>query len=178
MRTLGLNFVSRRRHLSPVAAASVLAGLVVLGSIGMDYLDTRETLVRAEASLERLQRGQRTGTAARATGVDVSRVQPSEALEADRVMAQLQLPWGKLLDVLETETTPAIELLSLDAQGSARTLQLVGEAPGMGDVLAYVRRLRGAALLDEVVLSGHEGRTAGAAPSVRFTLDIRWGMQR
>jgi hypothetical protein len=78
--------------------------------------------------------------------------------------------------VLEAETTPSIALLSVDAQGTAGTLQVVGEAPAMGDILAYVRRLRGAALVREVALSAHEERTVGAARSVRFTLDIRWAV--
>lgn len=175
MRTLELNFARRRPRVSLVGAVAALAGLLMLCAAGMDYLETHATLVRAEASVERLQRGQRSGVA-RATGTDQPRVPPSDALEAARVMAQLQLPWGMLLDVLEAETTPAIALLSVDAQGAAGTLQVIGEAAAMGEILAYVRRLRGAALVREVALSGHEERMAGTVRSVRFTLDLRWAV--
>ena len=175
MRILGLNFVRHRPRISPVGALSALVGALMLGAAGLDYLETRAALVRAEASLERLQRGQRPA-AARTSGTDQPRLSPPDVLEADRVMAQLQLPWGRLLDVLEAETTPSIALLSVDAQGTAGTLQVMGEAPAMGDILAYVRRLRGAALVRELALSGHEERTVGAARSVRFTLDVRWAV--
>ena len=90
-------------------------------------------------------------------------------------MAQLLLPWGPLLDVLEARTGPAIALLSLDVQGAGRTLRVTGEARAMADVLDYVRALRGAGPIAEVALSGHEARMADAAQSIRFTLDIRWG---
>jgi hypothetical protein len=169
VRALGINFVAARRPVSLVAAIAALAGLLLLGAIGMDYLDTRDALSRAEKSLERLQRGART-TTARAPVAPAA-----DSIAAERAMAQLLLPWGPLLDVLEARTGPAIALLSLDVQGAGRTLRVTGEARAMADVLDYVRALRGAGPIAEVVLSGHEARMADAAQSIRFTLDIRWG---
>ena len=92
----------------------------------------------------------------------------------ERIVSQLNLPWNALLQELENLADPGIALLSIESQGQTRTLRLTGEAKTIGDVVAYVTRLRESPQVAAATLSGHEEKQAGAVEVIRFSLDVDW----
>ena len=183
MQALGFNFAGHRRLASPLGLLLLAAGAAAAAVVGLDYLEASEELARVQTRHERMVRldsaarpGKRMAalpaiaTAASSAAGDAA----NAASTVMRVTQQLQLPWDALLQDLETLDSPTVALLSLDAQGQARTLRLTGEAKSMGEALAYVGRLRALPSLDAALLTSHEEKLAGTVKVIRFTVDATW----
>ena len=167
---LTINFVRSRGMASPIGFILLIAGIVAMVSVGLDFMDAREELIRVE---RRQAKTKNIAAAARkpaATAASLS----TEDKAVDAAGATLNLPWDALLRDIETRTGAVVALLSVDALGQSRTLRINGEAKNMTDAAAYVSRLRDSPLLRAVYLSGHEEKQAGAVSVVRFSLDAKW----
>jgi Tfp pilus assembly protein PilN len=168
MRTLDLDFVQPRRHFSALGLLLLTAGVVALALVMGDYLDADETLTRLESRQ------------ARQLKPSTPRVREKTPLANDdapllnRANDQLQRPWDAVLKTIDTAAGPGVPVLSIEAQGQARTLRLTAEAKTMGDIVALVGRLRSAPVVDTVSLTHHEERMAGAVKVIRFAVDLTW----
>ena len=176
MQGLAINFAKQRRAVSWVGVLLCLAGVAAAAAVWLDYRDARAAFDRAELRQTRMQRVQRTDVMAS------RRVLPSSAAGADapvaqRAMTQLNLPWSRLLEEIETHADRSIALLGIEGQGLARSVRITGEARTMADVVAYIQQLRQSPLINAATLSGHEEKINGAVRLVRFTLDVAWGGQ-
>jgi hypothetical protein len=170
MPALAINFVQRRRLVSPLGLLVLVVGLAAAGVVAGDYLDARDELKRAEFRLARLKRPE-AAPRPREGGAAVAR---GDAQTVDRAAARLRLPWDAVLREIETRTDPAVALLGIEARGQAHTVRISGEAKAMADVVAYVSRLRESQWIKAAYLSGHEQRQAGAVSVIRFSLDAQW----
>jgi Tfp pilus assembly protein PilN len=163
-----------RRRASMAAVALFIAGLVAIGVLVVEYLEARDDLQRLETRQARLLRAPRPDTSSGQRQASTESARARDAALA-RMAVQLQLPWDGLLRILETATDQTVAVLSIDAQGTGRTLRMVGEAKSMADVVAYVARLRTSALVSAATLSHHEEVPAGGSPMIRFSVELAWG---
>ncbi|MDO8450806.1 MAG: hypothetical protein Q7T10_18600 [Rhodoferax sp.] len=170
MHALNINFVRRRRLVSPLGLLLLAAGIVAAGAVAVDYFEARTELERVEARQARLVRAD----AAPRKRETVSPKVSDDSKAIGRVVSQLRLPWDAVLRETEMMTDSSVALLSLEGQGQTRKLRLTGEAKAMADVVAYVSRLRESRLIDAAYLSHHEERQAGAVRVIRFSVDATW----
>jgi len=170
MHALAINFVQQRRFASPLGLLLLAAGIVAMGVVTLDYVDALDELDRVELRQARVKSP---GDAARPLAGAAALVR-TDAKAIDVVAGQLGLPWDAVLREIESRSDPAVALLSVEAQGQARTMRISGEAKTMADVVAYVGRLRESPRLTSVFLSGHDEKQAGAVTVVRFSLDAKW----
>lgn len=170
MHALTINFVQRRRFASPLGLLLLVAGIAAMGVVALDYVDARDELDRVELRQARVKP---LGAASRPlTGTAAPVRTDAKAIEV--VAGQLGLPWDAVLREIESRSDPAVALLSVEAQGQARTMRISGEAKTMADAVAYVGRLRESPRLTAVFLSGHDEKQAGAVTVVWFSLDAKW----
>lgn len=180
---LDIDFVRRRRRLSPLGALLLAAGVLVSVAVALDYEEAEQLLdpVRQQhARLQRVSAPAATVRRAPLSGLPALPALPGAAAQAGGatgLQAPLQRPWDVALRGIEEATEAAhgsVALLSLEAQGATGLLRLSGEARAMPEVVAYVQRLRGVGALRGVELSGHEWREVQGTPLLRFVLDLRW----
>ncbi len=170
MHALAINFVQRRRFASPLGLLLLVGGILAMGVVAVDYVDARDELDRVELRRARVKPP---GAATRPLAGAAAPVR-TDAKAVDVVSGQLGLPWDAVLREIESCSDPAVALLSVEAQGQARTMRISGEAKTMADVVAYVSCLRESPRLTAVFLSGHDEKQAGAVTVVRFSLDAKW----
>lgn len=143
--------------------------------VSFEHLDALDALHRVEAEQARLsQQAQQARPSGRS-----SRSEPEQAelKAAQRIAAQLNLPWNALLGALEMSDDPNVALLSFESEGQTRQLHLTGEALTIDEVVTYARRLNQSSQIATVTLSRHEQRRAEQQSLIRFTLDVDWSRQ-
>jgi hypothetical protein len=94
--------------------------------------------------------------------------------EALVVVEQLAMPWSPLFNAIERAHTETVALLAVQPDAQRRSVTIIGEAKGYGDVLGYVARLRGEARLKNVYLVGNEIREDQPQRPVAFTVSADW----
>lgn len=172
---LDIDFIEHRRIASPLGLLLFAVGVMAMGVVAVDYLDAHEELQRVETQHARLLRQVRHDAAPRQHQRESAPTVARDDVKAtERIVSQLNLPWNALLHELENLADPGIALLSIESQGQTRTLRLTGEAKTIGDVVAYVTRLRESPQVATATLSGHEEKQAGAVEVIRFSLDVDW----
>lgn len=178
MKLLALDFVPHRRIGSLLGLVIFMVGAVATLVVGLGYSDALDALDRAEARQTRLLRQTKAELPKRPPSGSLAAAQAGTSQDdgkaAALAMAQLQLPWDALLHELEVQVDPAVALLSIEAQGQARSLRLSGEAKNMADVVVFVTRLRQSASVSAATLSSHEEKMAGPVKVLRFNLDVTW----
>lgn len=175
MQALGFNFAGRANFTSLLGLLLLVAGLAAVSVVTLDYLDATDELARVQARQERLSRlDSATRSGRRVATSPPASASSNSAGTVAQVTQQLKLPWDALLHDLETLDDPSIALLSLDAQGQARTLRLTGEAKTISEVVGYVGRLRSLSSVDAANLTSHEEKLVGTVKVVRFTVDATW----
>lgn len=94
---------------------------------------------------------------------------------ANRVLAQLNTPWQKLLSAVADVAGPSVALTGLSPDAQTRTLRIAGVAPALPDIYAYIERLQALPGFTRAHLAQHEV-TPAAPPDARvaFTLIANW----
>lgn len=93
---------------------------------------------------------------------------------ANAVIDRLVVPWDELFNALEDADARGLGLLSLAPNARDRTVQLVGEARTMDELLAYVERLAMQSSLRQVHLLSYSVAAHDGVPVVSFTLAATW----
>lgn len=172
MHRLDIDLIARRRRASPLGWLLLAAGSLAMALVSLDHLDALDALHRIEAEQVRLsQPKQPAGRTGR------SEPEQAELKAAQRIAAQLNLPWNALLGALEMSDDPNVALLSFESEGQTRQLHLIGEARTIDEVVTYARRLNQSSQVAAVTLSRHEQRQVEQQGLIRFTLDVDWSRQ-
>jgi predicted anti-sigma-YlaC factor YlaD len=170
MKALGMDFFRRRRSVSLLGWALMLAGGTGLGVAVIEHLQAREGLRAGQDRMARQERQLRVRPLR-----PVAAVAPDEAQAQTRATAALHRPWNLWLRELERLSEKRVALLALEMQGASGEVRITAEAPDMAAAAAYADTLRRSPLMRSVVLGTHEARRDGAAEVVRFTLDLAMG---
>jgi len=166
---ISVDFVSRRRRLTPVGAVLLALGVAAVSVTYLEYRSIAERRAGVELKMQTLnRRSQR----------DPAQEQRSAALtaEAGRVSEELATPWPNLLAELEAASHDSAEiaLLSVEPDHTKHRLRITGESRDLPRVLAYVQRLQSSARLRYPMLESHDVRTDDPQHPVRFAMTADW----
>lgn len=127
------------------------------------YVSSRMSLIEADISSQRQLKP-----------ADLPRVpalNDEETQAAQRVMAELSLPWESLLSALESIDQDGVKLLSVEPDARKGRLRIAAEASDTGEILAYVQALNDQAMLDDAFMQQQERKDSGMYV---FTIEARW----
>lgn len=166
---ISLDFVSRRRSLTPAGAVLLALGLAAAAATYLEYRAIEDRRAGLELKLQALsRRSQR----------DPTQELRSAALteEAGRVAEELGTPWTSLLAELEgaSRDSAEIALLSVEPDHAKHHLRITGESRDLPRVLSYVQRLQTSALLRYPMLESHDVKTDDPQHPVRFAMTAEW----
>lgn len=174
MRPLRLDYRRNNRWPQRLGWSGLLLACLVMGGYGWQYQQLALDIESGQAELARLSRqGQPAGAADSRTGKLVQ----AEMSHARDVLRQLDVPWDRLFEAVETSTTPEVALLGIEPEPKRETVRIIGEAKDYQTVLAYTRRLEESAPLDGVHLQNHQLETRDPEHPVHFVLGAAWRRQ-
>lgn len=139
--------------------------------------------VSAQRQLARTTAEQRLADHARAAAARLSvaraapkpvAVSPAQAAAVNAAVAQLNLPWGAVFDVIESVTPASIALIALEPDPHKRVLKGSAEARNAEDMLAYVEALKRQEFFHSVVLTRHEINEQDPNKPLRFQFEAAW----
>lgn len=94
--------------------------------------------------------------------------------EANRVMAELGLPWNDLFEHLEKTASAQISLLEIRPVSAKGNLRISGEARSVSALMDYVRHLEAQDAFEDVNIQEHQVESEGEQKFVAFRLQARW----
>lgn len=167
---LALDFAGGRPVLNPVGALLLLAGLLAGAAVFAEYrvlAAHRSGLeLKLDAAAHRVARSP--ASEARSVGL---------LADADRVAAQLDTPWTRLLSELELaskETAQQVAVLSVEPDSAKHRVHITAEARDLPGALAYVLRLQASTVLRYPMLDSHEVRPDVPERPVLFAMTADW----
>jgi len=174
VRAISLDFrnpAGRGARFSPLllalGAAAVFAVLFYQREIGREVVlrEARLTELRAMAS--------RTMPAFTEKDSDTPEMR-NEVQKANAVLQQLNVPWGDLLDAVESAEGKDVALLAVQPDARSHNVLIGGVARSLPAVFAYMDRLEHTQHLRDVVLSSHEVKIRQPGQPVAFALNATW----
>ncbi|HZN27384.1 MAG TPA: hypothetical protein VFB75_24365 [Burkholderiales bacterium] len=111
------------------------AAAIVAGEVTQQYRE-------AQLALERQQAVQGMLNVQRPAAKSIPKARLDEQVRnAEAVVRQLTLPWGRLIETLETTGTKDIAILQLQPDAQQRVLRITAEARNQEAMVEYLRRL-------------------------------------
>lgn len=166
---LELDFVRPGLRLTPLGAALLATGLLVLALGGLEY----QAMTARRAGLElrlaearrHLQHEHRSGPQGAHLGEAVA-----------HVATELGTPWTLLLAELEQASADSkdVAVLAIEPDHDKHRVHVSGEARSLPVALAYVQKLQGTRSVRYPMLDSHEVRADDSEHPVRFTLTGEW----
>jgi len=96
-----------------------------------------------------------------------------ERAVATDLARQLQRPWDELFAALERARADPVVLTGLEVDSQSGRLELVGTAPALSDVGAFIKALEATPVLTQVTIINHEQRNVPEV-SILFTIGASW----
>ncbi|KAF1016126.1 MAG: hypothetical protein GAK31_01610 [Stenotrophomonas maltophilia] len=124
---------------------------------------------RSARLLEQLQARQQRLHSARAPGVPAA-----QADAINRMVQQLNRPWGTLHQVLDDTASDRVALLAVAPDAEHHVLYISAEARDSDSMLDYLRQLQRQRVLGQVLLTHHEVVEQDPQRPLRFALEARW----
>ncbi len=178
MSRLKLKFPYREQSIPQVDITILLAGLLVLLVVLLQYRHITEEVNHWSSRVERLEKLQQQKNAPRTRST--SRIREfgqeirKEVAQANAVLDQINLPWEALFDSLEHAATEEIALLSLQPNVSSRTLRISGEARNMSELLDFVESLEREPVFENVHLINYRIKQDNPHRPITFLLTAAW----
>ena len=151
-------------------AALALAALAAAKLFDV-HAESQREIAHLEARIDQFDRRGST-SAAYSPRLDEATVQ--EIRNANRVIDQIALPWGRLFRALEAAATSRVALLGITPDQSDGTVELSGEAADLDAMFDYVKRLQRQPELNGVFLLNHQENAREAQRPLQFTVTASW----
>ncbi len=174
MRSLSLDYRRNNRWPQRLGWSGLLLVCLAMGGYGWQY---RQLALDIEAGKVELARFARQGQPTGFTDSRAGKLLQAEMSQARDVLQQLDVPWDRLFEAVETSTTPEVALLGIEPEPKQETVRIIGEAKTYQTVLAYTRRLEESTPLDGVHLQSHQIQTRDPEHPVHFVLGAAWRRQ-
>jgi hypothetical protein len=142
--------------------ALLAVSLVVAGEMTQRYRDAQVDLERHATTQGMI--GVKRPPPSRASKQRID----DEVKEVDAVMRQLTLPWGALIESIESAGTADIAILQLQPEAQQRVLRIIGEARTQDAMVDYLKRLADARGLAQVHLLSHQVQQDDPQRPVQF----------
>jgi hypothetical protein len=162
---LHLDYQAPARRPRVLGILLLTGALAVAGALAERHRDARLALERLQAS-QQLLAGERRPKA-RPKNLD------EDLKAAEAVVRQLALPWGAMVQAVESAASRDVALLQMQPEARERQLRLTAEARNENAMLKYLRRLETARSLAGVHLSSHQVVLEDPRRPIRFTVLAR-----
>ncbi|WP_233451588.1 PilN domain-containing protein [Paraburkholderia caribensis] len=156
-----------------VVRVLVLAALLLCALAGfrayrlLAHLDSLQTETARLAS--------RTERMARASGASSSApIDAKQAAAVNAAVTRLNLPWGSILDAVESATPSQVALLSITPEPGRALLKIEAECGSSKDMIDYLTQLEQQPLFERVTLVRHERMRDGMEGVIRFQIEAQW----
>jgi hypothetical protein len=155
----------------PVLLALALVALILTVSY---YLELNDKAASWEAKLELIERGHGMRTPAGGPGGHGPEGLALEVKRANEVLRQLTLPWGELLEAVESAAGKKVSLLALEPDTEKQVVKISGEARDFVSLLNYITQLEEKEVFGPVYLQSHQVQERDPDKPVRFSLLAVW----
>lgn len=174
MRPLNLDFAGRPGFLRQASVVLLIVAIASGAWLGKIYLDRSAELERWEAKWRTLQNQQsRDANPAPVNGVGWEQMQ-AELKAANRVIAQLSLPWDALFREVEASVNQDVTLLSVEPDVEKREVRITAETSNFATMLEYEKRLLTIALFKDAHIVSHQIQVQDPQRPVRFVVNAQW----
>jgi len=163
LRRLELDYIAAPR--GPRAPGLVVLA-IALAAAGLLVERYRE----AKLELDRIEAGQRLLGSGRQAAQATPRRLEEEAKSVEAVLRQLALPWGTIIETVESASTSDVAILQLQPDAPQRQLRLGAEARTQQAMLDYLRRLSAAESLADVHVVSHQVQVEDPNRPIQFTV--------
>ncbi|OUL84195.1 pilus assembly protein [Paraburkholderia hospita] len=125
--------------------------------------------------LEAARLASRTERMARASGASSSApIDAKQAAAVNAAVTRLNLPWGSILDAVESATPSQVGLLSITPEPGRAQLKIEAECGSSKDMIDYLTQLEQQPLFERVTLVRHERMRDGMDGVIRFQIEAQW----
>jgi len=180
------------RQSSPAAWLGLVVGVILLGALSVNLLDSGQHLLAVQGQESALRgaltarpttalRRPATALAGASTGLSTgqsggpSAVPSAAALStANQSIARLNIPWRELFQAVESAAATKVGVLVFEPDPRKNLLRLTVEGRSVGAMLAFVDRLQDQPGLQRVQLLHHETNAQDKNRPVRFQLELQW----
>jgi len=152
--------------LGATGLALCLAAALCWQRSGLDQLALQAEIAAADARLA--------ARVARSAAKPVAPLPDAQVLAVNSVAAQLNLPWGALLDAMEQAAAPSVALLEFNPDPKNHRVKGLAEARTSAAMIAFVERMKRQPVFDGVSLTRHEFVDQDDSQPVRFEFEARW----
>jgi hypothetical protein len=174
MRTsLRIDFGPPARHASLAGISAIVVAAGLCGAALLDYHATAADVESLAQAVSQAQRAQERRKHAYDASPPV-KLTPRGIAAINRVVTQLNLPWGELFSVFEAKTLPTVALLSLEPDSQKQLLKITAEAKTPEDMVIFFESLQAESKFPEVVLTKHEVNEQDPNRPIRFALEVHW----
>lgn len=175
MMHIALDYAAGSGRRSHWRLGSILLLAAVLAWLGWHAHQLQAQVAGLELRMQDRQRAVASTRPMHSIGQDV---REQRITEANRLLAELGIPWNRLFHSLEEVATPQIAMLEIRPAAAKARLQIAGEADSLPALLAYVRALEALDTLKDVSIQEHKALADYTAQAVGFRLQAAWEMQR
>lgn len=173
MNPIALDFIADTRPGRRAGVVLAALGAFALSAALVAWWQMSDTRVQTEREVRALEARARLHER-RIAPVKRQPADLDEARAVQRARAELDRPWGALLDALEAAPSGKVALLAVEPDARARKLRVTAEARRYADALAYVAALEAQPLLSGVALTDHSINTSDKEQPLRFSLGAAW----
>lgn len=159
---LQLDYVDIPRYPRWPGVVVLLVGLAVAVALLEQSRDARLELERIESA--------RGLVAERGAPRQLPRERLEEEIKStEATVRQLALPWGPIIEAVETASNPEIAILQMQPDAQQRLLRLTAEARTREAMFDYLRRLSATPALAEVHVASHQVQSDDPQRPIQFT---------
>ena len=148
-------------------------GLLLCASAAWSWYRSDQERSALQVQVERLE-ARWSQRAVRDRAAPARPVPEAQAQAVNRVIGQLNRPWGAMLDAVATAGAGSVALLELRPDPKNHQVNGLAEARNSGAMLAYIERLKQQAALTGARLTQHALAEQGAAGPIRFEFEAEW----
>ena len=140
MKPLRIDFGTARARAPAWSVLLFIMSVLVLGAALWRLGTAQARLAAADHAVQEAEAAQARTTALRPSPV-VQTLPPRQVLAINRAVHGLNLPWGALFGMIESNRTANVALLAIEPDGEKRVVRIVAEAASAADMLAYVGKV-------------------------------------
>lgn len=172
MKRIDLDFTAPGARPGPISWLLLALGLIALGAAGLAWQSADSAARDARTRLAGMRAAPAEKPAKTRTQIDPSAL--ARQREEANARRALDLPWARLLSVLQETRPDDIAFLELDADGRRGDFQLSANAKSHRAMLDYYRAMQAEPAFKAVSLARHELREIDGIQGVNFSLRGEW----
>ncbi|CEN56291.1 conserved protein of unknown function [Candidatus Methylopumilus turicensis] len=173
MRALHLDFASSRKP-SLLGLAMFTLGLIVLMTVWQRHTHINQQLLTLDQSILQLKERKGLKPAEPQLQAKSSADLLAKIEEAKKLASFLMIPWGDVLNALESSALDGLALLAIEPDAKKRQLKITAEAKNKDIMFSYLEKLEASGELANVYLLKHEVVEDVDQHPIRFVAVATW----